>query len=325
MPIWYSARNSLPRLRGEPCVTKRRGSGSRSGARTLVTATPKSEISAEDASAELSRREEAATAAGRELAAELATVCALVEKEEARRETLRAAFVSAGDASPGGTEPAAADDAVVPPRAASGRRAWRRSNGGCARRRARLRPGTRRPRRSSARRPGGIGTRSGAMRAARAAGERREAAIADRLARPFAARTPRRRPRDRRRRVAIRKTRSSADPRSRAWGAGPGLKAAPSGSKAVSRRHAGSQAEAHRLGRRRSAASTRFRVGRQRRTDDAATRAPPGVPPAGSARSRSALEGGARRAAAAAADDARRADRAGRVVRARRGGGDEGT
>ena len=31
MPIWYSARNSLPRLRGEPCVTKRRGSGSRSG------------------------------------------------------------------------------------------------------------------------------------------------------------------------------------------------------------------------------------------------------------------------------------------------------
>ena len=89
------------------------------------------EISAEDASAELTRRAEAATVADRELAAELATVCALVEKEEARRETLRAAFVSAGDASPGGTEPAAADDAV----AVAARREWaacmRRSSGGC--------------------------------------------------------------------------------------------------------------------------------------------------------------------------------------------------
>jgi hypothetical protein len=199
-------------------------------------------ISAEDASAELSRRAEAANVADRELAAELATVCALVEKEEARRETLRAAFVSAGDASPGGTEPAAADDAV----AVAARREWAACMEAQLRR---LRAAAREAEARNAaaaeeltRRPGGIGTRSGAMRAARAAGERREAAIADRLARVV-------------RRVDAafgpeidgvesfdKENALVGRPAFAPWGAGPGLKAAPTGSKAVSRKHFGSKA-----------------------------------------------------------------------------------
>ena len=199
-------------------------------------------ISAEDASAELSRRAEAANVADRELAAELATVCALVEKEEARRETLRAAFVSAGDASPGGTEPAAADDAV----AVAARREWAACMEAQLRRlRAAAREAEARNAAAAeelARRPGGIGTRSGAMRAARAAGERREAAIADRLARVV-------------RRVDAafgpeidgvesfdKENALVGGPAFAPWGAGPGLKAAPTGSKAVSRKHFGSKA-----------------------------------------------------------------------------------
>ena len=198
--------------------------------------------SAEDASAELSRRAEAANVADRELAAELATVCALVEKEEARRETLRAAFVSAGDASPGGTEPAAADDAV----AVAARREWAACMEAQLRRlRAAAREAEARNAAAAeelARRPGGIGTRSGAMRAARAAGERREAAIADRLARVV-------------RRVDAafgpeidgvesfdKENALVGRPAFAPWGAGPGLKAAPTGSKAVSRKHFGSKA-----------------------------------------------------------------------------------
>ena len=251
------------------------------------------EISAEDASAELSRRTEAATVADRELAAELATVCALVEKEEARRETLRAAFVSAGDASPGGTEPAAADDAV----AVAARREWAACMEAQLRR---LRAAAREAEARNAaaaeeltRRPGGIGTRSGAMRAARAAGERREAAIADRLARVV-------------RRVDAafgpeidgvesfdKENALVGRPAFAPWGAGPGLKAAPSGSKAVSRRHFGSKAVDSAL------------VALERRVDALAraaasgapmtptTHAPPGVPPAGSALREAPLEGGA--------------------------------
>ena len=250
-------------------------------------------ISAEDASAELTRRAEAATVADRELAAELATVCALVEKEEARRETLRAAFVSAGDASPGGTEPAAADDAV----AVAARREWAACMEAQLRR---LRAAAREAEARNAaaaeeltRRPGGIGTRSGAMRAARAAGERREAAIADRLARVV-------------RRVDAafgpeidgvesfdKENALVGRPAFAPWGAGPGLKAAPSGSKAVSRRHFGSKGVDSAL------------VALERRVDALAraaasgapmtptTRAPPGVPPARSALREAPLEGGA--------------------------------
>ena len=197
--------------------------------------------SAEDASAELSRRAEAANVADRELAAELATVCALVEKEEARRETLRAAFVSAGDASPGGTEPAAADDAV----AVAARREWAACMEAQLRRlRAAAREAEARNAATAeelAQRPGGLGTRSGEMRAARAAAARREAAIADRLTRVA-------------RRVDAAfgpeidgvesfDKENAQGKRPAPWGAGPGLKAAPFGSTETSTMHSGSRVD----------------------------------------------------------------------------------
>ena len=198
--------------------------------------------SAEDASAELSQRAEAANAADRELAAELATVCALVEKEEARRETLRAAFVTAGDVvRHTGTDPGVADDAV----AVAARREWATCMEAQLRRlRAAAREAEARNAAAAeelARRPEGLGTRSGAMRAARAAAERREAAIADRLARVA-------------RRVdaafgpeidgvASFDKENARGKRLAPWGAGPGLKGTSFGSKDHSTRHSGSRVD----------------------------------------------------------------------------------
>jgi hypothetical protein len=223
-------------------------------------------LAPEDVSAELSRRADEANAADRELAAELATVCALVEKEEARRETLRVALVSAGNASPGGTESGEADDAV----AVAARREWATCMEAQLRRlRAAAREAEARNAAAAeelAQRPGGLGSRSGAMRAARAAAERREAAIADRLARVV-------------RRVdaafgpeidgveSFDKENALVGRRAFApWGAGPGLKAAPTGSKAVSRRHFGSKAVDTAL------------VGLERRVDALARAAASGAP-----------------------------------------------
>jgi hypothetical protein len=196
-------------------------------------------LAPEDVSAELSRRADEANAADRELAAELATVCALVEKEEARRETLRVALVSAENASPGGTESGEADDAV----AVAARREWATCMEAQLRRlRAAAREAEARNAAAAeelAQRPGGLGSRSGAMRAARAAAERREAAIADRLARVA-------------RRVDAafgpemdavesfdKENAFRRGSRPAPWGAGPGLKGTSIGSKGTSTRHTG--------------------------------------------------------------------------------------
>ena len=198
-------------------------------------------LSAEDACAELSQRAEDAKAADRELAAELATVCALVEKEEARRETLRAALVSAGDAPSGGTDRGVADEAV----AVAARREWAACMEAQLRRlRAAAREAEARNAATAeelAQRPGGLGTRSGEMRAARAAAARREAAIADRLTRVA-------------RRVDAAfgpeidgvesfDKENAGGKRPAPWGAGPGLKAAPFGSTETSTRHSGSRVD----------------------------------------------------------------------------------
>ena len=200
-------------------------------------------LAPEDVSAELSRRADEANAADRELAAELATVCALVEKEEARRETLRVALVSAGDASSGETESGEADDAV----AVAARREWATCMEAQLRRlRAAAREAEARNAAAAeelAQRPGGLGSRSGAMRAARAAAERREAAIADRLARVA-------------RRVDAafgpemdavesfdKENAFSRGRRPAPWGAGPGLKGTSIGSKGPSTRHSGSRVD----------------------------------------------------------------------------------
>lgn len=200
-------------------------------------------LAPEDVSAELSRRADEANAADRELAAELATVCALVEKEEARRETLRVALVSAGDASSGETESGEADDAV----AVAARREWATCMEAQLRRlRAAARDAEARNAAAAeelAQRPGGLGSRSGAMRAARAAAERREAAIADRLARVA-------------RRVDAafgpemdavesfdKENAFSRGRRPAPWGAGPGLKGTSIGSKGPSTRHTGSRVD----------------------------------------------------------------------------------
>ena len=200
-------------------------------------------LAPEDVSAELSWRADEANAADRELAAELATVCALVEKEEARRETLRVALVSAGDASSGETESGEADDAV----AVAARREWATCMEAQLRRlRAAAREAEARNAAAAeelAQRPGGLGSRSGAMRAARAAAERREAAIADRLARVA-------------RRVDAafgpemdavesfdKENAFSRGRRPAPWGAGPGLKGTSIGSKGPSTRHSGSRVD----------------------------------------------------------------------------------
>ena len=198
-------------------------------------------LSAEDACAELSQRAEDAKAADRELAAELATVCALVEKEEARRETLRAALVSAGDAPSGGTDRGVADEAV----AVAARREWAACMEAQLRRlRAAAREAEARNAATAeelAQRPGGLGTRSGEMRAARAAAARREAAIADRLTRVA-------------RRVDAAfgpeidgvesfDKENAQGKRPAPWGAGPGLKAAPFGSTETSTMHSGSRVD----------------------------------------------------------------------------------
>lgn len=196
-------------------------------------------LAPEDVSAELSRRADEANAADRELAAELATVCALVEKEEARRETLRVALASAENASPGGTESGEADDAV----AVAARREWATCMEAQLRRlRAAAREAEARNAAAAqelAQRPGGLGSRSGAMRAVRAAAERREAAIADRLARVA-------------RRVDAafgpemdavesfgKENAFRRGSRPAPWGAGPGLKGTSIGSKGTSTKHTG--------------------------------------------------------------------------------------
>ena len=164
-----------------------------------------------------------------------------------------------------------------------------RSSGGCARRRgAEAGRGGRGGAHAETR---GIGTRSGAMRAARAAGERREAAIADRLARVVRRVDAAFGPGSTASSRSIRKTRSSADPRSRLG--------APVGRKP------------RRAVRKPCQKALRFEavdsalVALERRVDALAraaasgapmtptTRAPPGVPPARSALREAPLEGGA--------------------------------
>ena len=153
---------------------------------------PPSRDPEDDLVAVASERAEAAVAADRELAAELATVCALVEKEEARRETLRVAL-SVEDPLTGEPSLGADDDASSV--AVAARREWAaRMEAQLRRLRAAAREAeslnaaaaealTRGDRCEKA---GGVGGRSNARSrviASRLDAERREAAVADRLVR----------------------------------------------------------------------------------------------------------------------------------------------
>ena len=152
---------------------------------------------------------------------------------------------------------------------------------------------TRRPRRSSRGDPGASGRAPARCeRRVRLANGARRRSRTDWRA-WFAAWTPRSAPRSTASSRSIRKTRSSADPRSRPGGAGPGLKAAPSGSKAVSRRHFGSKAVDSALVALERRVDALARAAASGAPMTPATRAPPGVPPARSALREAPLEGGA--------------------------------
>tara|TARA_B110000977_G_scaffold25120_1_gene30803 strand:- start:11334 stop:15845 length:4512 start_codon:yes stop_codon:yes gene_type:complete len=143
-----------------------------------------------DYSKEFSARAEAANVADRTLAAELATVCALVEQEEARRESLRVALRvgEQGGEGAAGTESISEQTSEDVSVAVAARREWATCMEAQL---SRLRAAAREAEARNAAAAeegvaGGFGSfkaPSQAQKAARAASNRREASVADRLTR----------------------------------------------------------------------------------------------------------------------------------------------